>query len=83
MKRFLILHQRPGNDQKLSRQLDSHLRLDPRLSFPAPQLIGEIDDKVPVPDRSNESRPVHRANRRDLLAGLWMAIGRAGADGES
>ncbi len=58
MKRLLFLHQRPGKDQKLGRQLAPHLNPDPWLSFSASKLVGIINNKVLIPGRSNESRLV-------------------------
>ena len=43
---LLLLHQGPGDDQELRRQLHPHLSADPFLPLTSPDLVCVIDDKV-------------------------------------
>lgn len=58
---LLFLHQAPGNDQKFGGQLHPHLRLDSFLPLSATNLIGEIDDEIPIP---------YGGNHRCLIKGI-------------
>lgn len=58
IKHLLSLHQGPGNDEHLRRELHPHLRADPSLPVPAVELIREVGHKVPVSRGGNERRLV-------------------------
>ena len=56
--RLLFLHDRPSDDQELSRQLDPPFGFDPGFFGPPLQLIGVMFDPGSVADGGDEGRLV-------------------------
>ena len=56
IEQLFLLHQGPGDDQKLRCQLHPHLGADPFFPLTVPDLIRVIDDELFVVERADERR---------------------------
>ena len=85
IKWLLFLHQRPGNNEHLGGQFNSHFSFNAALTLSTAQHIGEVSAKVRVVHRGNKGGllqaiaklfvPCFRYNRHRIVTAFAAAIG--------